>query len=95
MKRAVADASHFLKVEGGIALLVLKHYTGLSDEMLIDRLNTDLVHAILLQCAIRPTPHKDKNLVSWWRCYIAKHLDIKQLQGVLINYWKHTWRKRM
>ena len=31
----------FLKVEGGIALLVLKHYTGLSDEMLIDRLNTD------------------------------------------------------
>ena len=26
----------FLKVEGGIALLVLKHYTCLSDEMLID-----------------------------------------------------------
>ena len=31
----------FLKVEGGIALQILKHYTGLSDEMLLERLNTD------------------------------------------------------
>ncbi|MBA3675444.1 MAG: transposase [Chitinophagaceae bacterium] len=31
---------------------------------------------------------KDRNLVSWWRCYIAKHLNIQQLQTVLINCWK-------
>jgi hypothetical protein len=41
----------FLKVEGGIGLLILKHYTCLSDEMLIDRLNTGgdaILHAILI-----------------------------------------------
>ncbi len=31
---------------------------------------------------------KDNNLVSWWRCYNAEHLDIKELQKVIINYWK-------
>jgi hypothetical protein len=31
---------------------------------------------------------KDKNLVSWWRCYIARHLDIKELQSVVIRAWK-------
>jgi hypothetical protein len=78
----------FLKVEGGIALLVLKHYTGLSDEMLIDRLNTDwcLQYFCGVQLGFRKI--KDRNLVSWWRCYIARHLDIKQLQPVLINAWK-------
>ena len=78
----------FLKVEGGIALLVLKHYTGLSDEMLIERLNTDwcLQYFCGVQLGLRRI--KDKNLVSWWRCYIGKHLDIKQLQGVLISHWK-------
>lgn len=78
----------FLKVEGGIALQILKHYTGLSDEMLIERLNTDwcMQYFCGLQLAFRKI--KDKNLVSWWRCYLAKFLDIKQLQPVLINAWK-------
>jgi hypothetical protein len=78
----------FLKVEGGIALLILKHYTGLSDEMLIDRLNTDwcLQYFCGVQLGFRKI--KDRNLVSWWRCYIARHLDIKQLQPVLINAWR-------
>jgi hypothetical protein len=31
---------------------------------------------------------KDRNLVSWWRCYIGRNLDIKQLQAVLISNWK-------
>ena len=30
---------------------------------------------------------KDKNLVSWWRSYIGRHLDIKELQSVLIKPW--------
>ena len=78
----------FLKVEGGIALLVLKHYTGLSDEMLIERLNTDwcLQYFCSVQLGLRKI--KDRNLVSWWRCYMAKHLDLQKLQAVLIQHWK-------
>ena len=78
----------FLKVEGGIALLVLKHYTGLSDEMLIDRLNTDWCMQYFCGVQLNLRRIKDKNLVSWWRCYIARHLDVKELQSVVINYWK-------
>lgn len=78
----------FLKLEGGIALLVLKHYMGLSDEMLIDRLNKHwcMQYFCGVQLGLRKIKHTD--LVSWWRCYIARHLDIKQLQPVLINAWK-------
>jgi hypothetical protein len=78
----------FLKVEGGIALLILKHYLGLSDELLIERLNTDwcMQYFCGVQLGIRKI--KDKNLVSWWRVYLGKHLNIAELQSVLIAGWK-------
>lgn len=78
----------FLKVEGGIALLILKHYTCLSDEMLIDRLNTDWCMQYFCGVQLNARRIKDKNLVSWWRCYIGHHLDIKELQSILITSWK-------
>ena len=78
----------FLKVEGGIALMVLKHYLGLSDELLIERLNTDwcMQYFCGIQLGVRKI--KDKNLVSWWRSYLGLHLDIAGLQAVLIENWK-------
>ena len=78
----------FLKVEGGIALMILKHYLGLSDELLIDRLNTDwcMQYFCGVQLGIRKI--RDKNLVSWWRVYLGKHLNIAELQSVLIGEWK-------
>lgn len=78
----------FLKVEGGIGLMFLKHYLGLSDELLIERLNTDwcMQYFCGVQLGIRKI--KDKNLVSWWRMYLGKHLNIAELQSVFINYWK-------
>jgi transposase, IS5 family len=78
----------FLKVEGGIALLILKHYTCLSDEMLIDRLNTDWCMQYFCGVQLGFRRIKDKNLVSWWRCYIGKYLDLKEMQSVLIGHWK-------
>jgi hypothetical protein len=78
----------FLKVEGAIALLILKHYTCLSDEMLIDRLNTDWCMQYFCGVQLNARRIKDKNLASWWRGYIGRHLDIKELQSVLIRYWK-------
>lgn len=78
----------FLKVEGGIALLILKHYLGLSDELMIERLNTDwcMQYFCGLQLGVRKI--KDKNLVSWWRAYLGNHLNITELQSVLIDNWK-------
>jgi len=78
----------FLKVEGGIALMILKHYLGLSDELLIERLNTDWCMQYFCGVQLNQRRIKDKNLVSWWRCYLARHLDIKELQGVVISSWK-------
>ena len=78
----------FLKVEGGIALMALKHYLGLSDELLIERLNTDwcIQYFCGVQLGLRKI--KDKNLVSTWRTYLGNHLNIGDLQGVLIENWK-------
>jgi len=78
----------FLKVEGGIALMVLKHYLGLSDELLLERLNTDwcMQYFCGIQLGLRKI--KDKNLVSWWRGYLGRNFDIQELQSVLAGHWK-------
>jgi hypothetical protein len=78
----------FLKVEGGIALLVLKHYLGLSDELLMERLNTDWCMQYFCGVQLGVRKIKDKNLVSWWRTYLGNHLNLAELQGVLIENWK-------
>lgn len=78
----------FLKVEGGIALMILKHYLGLSDELLIERLNTDWCMQYFCGVRLGLRKIKDKNLVSWWRSYLGNHLNIAELQAVLIANWK-------
>jgi transposase, IS5 family len=78
----------FLKVEGGIGLMILKHYLGLSDELLIERLNTDWCIQYFCGLQLNVRKIKDKNLVSWWRTYLGNHLNIAALQGVLIDNWK-------
>lgn len=75
-------------VKGGIALQFLKHYHGLSDELLIERLNTDW--SMQYFCGIQLKAGeaiKDKNLPSYWRSYIGKHLDMNAMQKILAGYW--------
>src|SRR5688500_12590539 len=43
-------------LKGAIALLILKHYTGLSDEMLIERINYDW--SMQMFCGIQLKPHE-------------------------------------
>jgi transposase, IS5 family len=76
-------------VQGGIGLQILKHYLGISDELLIQRINTDW--SMQLFCGIRLGPTeviRDTNLPSFWRNYIGTHLDIPKLQKQLAAYWK-------
>jgi transposase, IS5 family len=76
-------------LKGAIGLLILKHYTGLSDEMLIERINYDW--SMQMFCGIQLRPHekiKDTNLPSTWRGYIGRRLDIGELQKQLAIHWK-------
>ncbi len=75
-------------VQGGFALLVLKHYLQLSDEMLIQRINTDWSMQRFCGIALKPNEViKDKNLPSFWRIYIGKHLNIEELNIISAKHW--------
>lgn len=76
-------------VKGGIALQVLKHYLQLSDEKLIERINTDWV--LQMFCGIQLKPGegiRDKDQVGSWRSYLGQHMDIKKWQKTLARSWK-------
>jgi hypothetical protein len=76
-------------VKGGIALQFLKHYLCLSDELIIQRINTDW--SMQYFCGIQLKPNeviKDTNLPSYWRGYIGKHLDIAAMQKQFARFWK-------
>jgi IS5 family transposase len=75
----------FLKVEGGIGLMILKHYPGLSDEALINRLNTDWCMQYFCGVQLNYRRIKDKNLVSAWRTYLSNDLNMEQLQAEFIH----------
>ena len=76
-------------VKGGIALLMLKHYLQMSDELLIQRINTDWSLQLFCGILIRPDEKiRDTNLPSWWRTYIGKHLDINAMQIAMAGHWK-------
>lgn len=76
-------------VKGGIALQFLKHYICVSDEMLIQRINTDWSMQLFCGIQLKATEEiKDTNLPSYWRTYIGTHLDIDTLQKIFARYWK-------
>jgi len=76
-------------VKGGIGLLILKHYTGLSDALLIERINTDWAMQLFCGILLKPGEQiKDTNQPSFWRTYIGQHLDIDKLQKRTAAYWK-------
>ena len=75
-------------VKGGIALQFLKHYLCLSDELLIQRINTDWSMQYFCGIQLKVTQIiRDTNLPSYWRGYIGEHLDIKAMQQILAQYW--------
>jgi transposase, IS5 family len=76
-------------VKGGLALQFLKHYLGLSDELLIERINTDWSMQLFCGIQLKPTEViKDTNLPSYWRGYIGQSLDIKAMQEQFVASWK-------
>jgi len=79
----------WLDVKGGIALQFLKHYLCLSDELLVQRLNTDWSMQYFCGIQLKPTEViKDTDLPSTWRSYIGKYLEIDTLQKIFAQHWK-------
>jgi hypothetical protein len=76
-------------VKGGIALQFLKHYLAVSDEMVIERLNTDWSMQLFCGLSLKPTEQiLDLDIVGSWRSYIGKYLDIEGMQKELAGHWK-------
>lgn len=82
-------APRWLSRQGMFSLMFLKHYLGLSDQMLIDRLNCDW--ELQLFCGILLCENeriKDYSLVSRVRSYIGEHADMNQVQQVMMEHWR-------
>ena len=83
------DCKHWFDIKGGVALRFLKHYLCLSDELLIQSINTDW--SIQYFCCTQLKPNeviKDTNLPSYWRGYIGSHLNMAAMQKELSIFWK-------
>lgn len=75
--------------EGGLGLMFLKHYLGLSDKKLLERINSDW--QLQYFCGIKLTkthPIRDKDIVSRWRKYFGIHMNLEKLQDVFVDSWK-------
>src|SRR5690606_31306826 len=75
--------------QGYFGMMFLKHYTGLSDEKLLDRFNTDW--AMQMFCGTLLSDNeciRDNSFVSKVRMYLARTVDMLAAQKVLISGWK-------
>lgn len=82
-------------VKGGIALQFLKHYMQISDELLMQRINTDWSMQLFCGIALRPDEKiRDTNLPGWWRTYIGTHLNIDDMQKEFAQHWKPFMEQR-
>ena len=86
--RSLGRSSYFSPC-GKLALMVLKSYSGLSDEDLINQLNANLHYQFFCGVRINPlNPLTNFKIVSEIRCEIARLLDIDTVQQVLASHWK-------
>ena len=84
----------YMNIQGGIALQVLKSYLGLSDEKLIDRLNSDWVLQYFCGIQLKAGQWiRDKDYVGRWRRYLAEHIDYNSFQQTLAFHWSDFIQK--
>lgn len=89
LKSCVCGRKSFFSPEGKIALMLLKHYSGLSDSKLIEQLNGNIYYQLFCGIFIRPGAEiLDSKLVSKIRCELSRKLDMDQFQKVLSSAWK-------
>ena len=88
-KKTNVGAKTRLSPEGFFGLMFLKHYTNLSDSQLINHLNTNWAMQYFCSIQLREDEMiKDKGMPSRIRGFIAEHVDIEDIQKVLLDSWK-------
>lgn len=88
-RRTTVGSPSILPLQGYFGLMFLKHYLKLSDEKLLERLNTDW--GMQMFCGVLFDNNqiiRDNAFVSNVRTYLAKHIDLKAFQRTLVDYWK-------
>jgi len=76
------------EIEGGLGLMILKHYFQMSDEKLIQRLNADW--QMQMFCGIQlgiARKIRDADIVGRWRRLFGERLNIDMSQDVLAEHW--------
>lgn len=72
-----------------VALMVLKHYLDISDEKLVERLNSDYCLQFFCGCHIDGyQPVSDKALLSRFRAQLSDLRITEPLQKLLAGFWK-------
>ncbi len=81
-------AKPWLTSAGKIRLMLLKHYSGLSDEKLVERLNTDWVYQVFCHLELLPGEIiKDQSLVTRVGKEVSA-LGWSRLQNLFQSHWK-------
>jgi len=84
-------APRWFSPAGMFGLMFLKAYLKISDQKLIDRFNTDWSLQIFCGKLLRDDQKiRDNAIVSRIRSYMAEHVDLFQMQDILINHWKRN-----
>ena len=79
---------------GMFGVMFLKAYLNLSDEKLVDRLNTDWELQMFCGRQFKDNQQiRDRNLPSRIRCYMGLHLSIESFQDMLVEYWKPSLKE--
>ena len=82
-------APRWLSNQGMFGMMFLKHYLNCSDKKLIERFNTDWSLQFFCQKVLKDNEQiKDLHLPSRIRSYMADHLDLDQVQAILLQHWK-------
>ena len=85
----IKGAPRWLSNRGMFALMFLKHYLNCSDKKLIERFNTDWSLQFFCQKVLGHDQQiKDMNLPSRVRSYLANHVDLNEVQSILLTHWK-------
>jgi hypothetical protein len=88
-KRNPQGKKPMFSLEGELALMFLKSYTGLSDDALVEMFNGSIHMQMFCGVLLEPSsPIKDGKIVSAIRNRLASRFDIKELQKVLYDKWK-------
>lgn len=86
---STAGASAWFDNAGMFGIMFLKSFLGLSDEKLVDRINTDWELQMFCGRQFKDNERiKDRNLPSRIRSFIGANLILDEFQDVVIENWK-------